>query len=703
MDAQCVWFLFQRAVETVLRFEVYLSRVQDLYPRKEARLLDFFRDRIKTVKEDLSDHIDRLPRHSIGGTVGEPHARIFASGYALSILTITTWIYELDYLPNQPPVPSGLYIFLGDLFPGCLKEDGRPTVVYHRTYDFEQRTWEPQAEKPGAPSLPVVLRMPYVEFRNPLMWVNLTHEMGHALQAGATSAPLFRDATPDEAKTVKNWASEFFADRVALNVAGSAYLSAFISWYVTRYPNQLTEPSKSHPAPTDRLMAMRNYLEAKELLGPGATFILRVFQQLSENLPQGKSPQPSLPRGMVVGDLATWADSQVEAFPNLMTFGNSERTASEGILESLRDNLVAPSRIPMPTEVGGASRFASVRQQLETEAFDTPERLYEAASQLQEEPNHACEITSAAWEYALTDSLDQFKSIFSRNDLKDGDKWTKYEEYVVAYQRRLRKSIEHAKVHSLWQGDPSDQPHRAHIERPADSASSPSGAPRLRTPRNEPALLTEKQILSRLIRRDKSRIVVTPILDIRNQIQPSSLDLRLGTEFAVVRSPRIRCLDILQGDEKAAEADIVRYLERFHISPEEEFVLHPHDFALGCTLEYIRLPFDIAARLEGKSTWGRLGLQIHSTAGFVDPGFEGALTFELQNVGRVPIPLYPAMRVAQICFYEVEESSISYMKKALTSYGGDPGLVTSKYFRLPDLDNLKRIRDKSKPTHPRSG
>ncbi len=203
-------------------------------------------------------------------------------------------------------------------------------------------------------------------------------------------------------------------------------------------------------------------------------------------------------------------------------------------------------------------------------------------------------------------------------------------------------------------------------------------------------LLSELELLRRLCTPDpEKRLVITPIINVQQQIQSTSVDLRLGTEFRVIRNARYPFLDLLKTAEIARE-ELVDYIEEIRIPFYESLVLHPNEFALGCTLEYLRLPNDLAGRLEGKSTWGRVGLQVHSTAGFVDPGFEGALTFELQNVGKVPIPLYPGLRVAQVCFYECTPSALPYGQKAYSNYAGRVGVLNSKYFALPEL---KRIRE----------
>jgi len=115
------------------------------------------------------------------------------------------------------------------------------------------------------------------------------------------------------------------------------------------------------------------------------------------------------------------------------------------------------------------------------------------------------------------------------------------------------------------------------------------------------------------------------------------------------------------------------YSEVVHVQLMEPFILHPNDFVLASTLEYIILPPHITGRLEGRSTWGRTGLQVHSTAGFIDPGFEGSLTYELHNMGKLPLPLYPGIRIGQICFHRMESAIEMYTQKEGSKYAKTTG------------------------------
>ncbi len=139
------------------------------------------------------------------------------------------------------------------------------------------------------------------------------------------------------------------------------------------------------------------------------------------------------------------------------------------------------------------------------------------------------------------------------------------------------------------------------------------------------------------------RIVIDPFDE--SMVQPSSVDLRCDRFFRVFENHRYPHID-----PKAPQEDLTTLVEA---SEDEPFILHPGEFVLGTTLEVIGLGDDIVARLEGKSSLGRLGLLIHSTAGFVDPGFKGQVTLELSNVANLPIAIYPGMAIGQVSFYEL--------------------------------------------------
>lgn len=172
---------------------------------------------------------------------------------------------------------------------------------------------------------------------------------------------------------------------------------------------------------------------------------------------------------------------------------------------------------------------------------------------------------------------------------------------------------------------------------------------------------------------ESGRIVVDP--HDPALMQPSSLDVRVDRLFRVFRNSRYPYIDVKQEQEELTEL--------VEVAEGEAFILHPGEFVLGSTLERVRLPDDLVARLEGKSSLGRLGLLIHSTAGFIDPGWDGHVTLELSNVANLPITIYPGMKIGQLSFVQLSEpAERPYGTEGIGSkYQGQRGPTPSRYWR----------------------
>lgn len=197
-------------------------------------------------------------------------------------------------------------------------------------------------------------------------------------------------------------------------------------------------------------------------------------------------------------------------------------------------------------------------------------------------------------------------------------------------------------------------------------------------------VLSDKQIARELI---LGKLKISPILNAKKQLGSSSIDIRLGTEFRYLKIKKQTHFD-LNKDIDDIRAQIEEYSEVVHVKPMEAFILHPGDFVLASTLEYLLIPNYLSARLEGRSTWGRVGLQIHSTAGFVDPGFQGRLTFELNNLGKLPLPLYPGIRIGQLSFHRMESASTLYTEKDGSKLSGLTGTKSSTFYADYDYQNI---------------
>ena len=168
------------------------------------------------------------------------------------------------------------------------------------------------------------------------------------------------------------------------------------------------------------------------------------------------------------------------------------------------------------------------------------------------------------------------------------------------------------------------------------------------------------------------RIVIEPFDD--HSVQPSSIDVRISNLFRVFRNYTARVIDV--------KHDMTTLTEPIEIAPEGVFMLHPGEFVLGSTLERIGVPDDLVGRIEGKSSLGRLGLIIHSTAGFIDAGFDGHITLELTNIATLPITLYPGMKIGQVSFMQMTTPADQpYGKGAAGSkYQGQRGPTPSRYW-----------------------
>lgn len=183
-------------------------------------------------------------------------------------------------------------------------------------------------------------------------------------------------------------------------------------------------------------------------------------------------------------------------------------------------------------------------------------------------------------------------------------------------------------------------------------------------------VLSDRDIRAQL---NAGRLIVDPLAE--DALQPASIDIRLDREFRVFRNHRESFIDVRIPVDDLTELEVV--------ADDEAFVLHPGEFVLGSTLERVVIPDDLVARVEGKSSLGRLGLLVHATAGYVDPGWDGHLTMELSNVANLPITIYHAMKIGQISFMQLAEPARNpYGASGLGSkYQGQRGPTPSRYWQ----------------------
>ncbi len=194
-----------------------------------------------------------------------------------------------------------------------------------------------------------------------------------------------------------------------------------------------------------------------------------------------------------------------------------------------------------------------------------------------------------------------------------------------------------------------------------------------------PASVLSDGTIRRLV--EEGRIVIDPWDP--SLVQPASVDVKLGSSFRVFHNHRASAIDLRDPPRNLTE--------EIRVEEGEAFVIHPGEFCLATTHEWLELPGDIVSRVEGKSSLGRLGLIVHATAGFVDPGWKGALTLELNNLTRIPIKLWPGMLIAQLSFMTLDApAQRPYGSAGLGShYQGQSQATESRYGGAPEGDGVR--------------
>jgi dCTP deaminase len=210
---------------------------------------------------------------------------------------------------------------------------------------------------------------------------------------------------------------------------------------------------------------------------------------------------------------------------------------------------------------------------------------------------------------------------------------------------------------------------------------------------------SEKELKHRLSldATNPEKLVITPLINPSKQIEDGTIDLRLGTDFVVTKRSKFSSLNVL--DEKGSmDTRILEYQEKMYVKMGDELVLHPQQFALGTTFEYIKMPVDLIGYVLGRSSWGRLGLII-ATATVVHPSYAGIITLELTNLGDTPIKLYPGTRIAQLAFHKVsmtqEEKKLKLEKatREKTKYKASVNPVFSRIHQDEEWDMIKGIKE----------
>jgi len=211
-------------------------------------------------------------------------------------------------------------------------------------------------------------------------------------------------------------------------------------------------------------------------------------------------------------------------------------------------------------------------------------------------------------------------------------------------------------------------------------------------------MLSDRELIARI---EQGSIKIDPFLDPELQIQPASIDLRLGYEFLTFNWTQTALIDPMDPESFQGLTTLTK------LNDEQRFIVHPGEFVLGTTLERLNVPDDLVGQLDGRSSLGRLGIIIHSTAGFIDPGFIGNVTLEISNLGHIAVALYPGMRVCQLSFEQLTSDSLSpYARSRASKYQGqqlptisriydDPEFIVRRARKDAAMKQRVRVSDKS--------
>lgn len=636
----------------------------------------------------LHGGISEVPRHHFN------LARLALGQAATKVIRFEQY---LGLLPS-PTVPQAMQMALELSFP-TLFPQVCPVVLPLPDLDYYEFDLADIISKDDifanveVPPNSKIIRISIIDAFSPLSWSVMPHEFGHTLlqergakeniekliKADAILGRLCDDTYEMSGQLIRTGevfvahCIDLVADAIALRAFGPAAILALIRFELLTmsFEGRAPQATSRHASSLARIAFARTIL-GEEALTPftnllndykNAAQVLIDIHCNNQKITEAEKKYneiyyPVLSR--IARDVATQLCD--------MTFERKSMERADRLLSRLKRNL-PPSAIRYLSK-------AKIRPQFERAIYHRDiEEFKSCRDLLREKPALPLEVLASG--FLLRDQV--FAGLVRSTILSTGaPNWGEWLERLVVFlansDELLRSALETADIHSAIVGQAEFK-----LNYPRDVYSEPRArtnrhgiSGHIDTPHrsNHDNLLGDSEIVHRLLaRNDDRRIYVTPLIDPKKQVGPASLDLRFGAEAIIIRNSEITCIDLAK-DEKQFEKDVSLLTSRHRITPANPLVLHPGEFALARTLEYVRLPQDIAARLEGRSSIGRIGLLVHATAGFIDPGFSGFITYELYNCGKLPIKLYPGARIAQLCFFRSSGTIVSYSSKGESKYDG---------------------------------
>lgn len=535
--------------------------------------------------------------------------------------------------------------------------------------------------------------IPLIDLHNPCRWPSLTHELGHH-QKGVSPESLekeFQDflgeesaarllvgfakwlglTKPDERakRALGSWLLECFCDAYGASLVGySAWYSQLQAFFFTDgeylFTQRATKPA-SYPPAFFRLRVLDNVLKSR-------------YEYADPELHQKVRESVSVERELFLGIVRF-----VPSMNSRQKFDQLVGSLAPSFTEFLREKLRregAKTKEDIKFDVLDDLRTSLARGEPIPVARSGDTELHRRC--------RVTEILLAGWMNRNTAHLEEVLGVLKGASANDAKTTVfRIQALVERFDESLRRSIQVAEWVDLLKS--SSQTHSNSLDIRGEATETNSEPEKQLGKEDSPlsGLLVDREI--KLLLRAGGGLCVIPVIDEAQQIGSSSIDVRLGHNFEVFFANIHGPIDVCEPQQN----DESRYVEIDHL---DGIMLSPGQFVLAHTLEYIRLPPNLAAQLEGRSSFARMGIQIHMTAGFVDAGFEGSLTLEIANFGPAAVKLYPGMRIAQLRLFRVSSSERPYSKNSNIKYRGLLSQNKTRQFIDSEVDMIKNAIAKAR-------
>lgn len=526
------------------------------------------------------------------------------------------------------------------------------------------------------------ISMPLIDLHNPCRWPSLTHEMGHH-HSGDTAESLllkFKAMIGDEAFTrvlhgFGKW-QQFDDEKVMQRILSSWLMECYCDAFggiLLGYSSWFSQLQAFFFTEGDYLFTQR----ATNASYPPAFFRLRVLESVLKSRYEYVDANLHNKLSRAIGDELRLFKGIVGFIPSVDPWDKFDPVLANLVylfINFIRAQVVA---------YGAKTRANIAFEQLENlvVSLDAGEPIPVASSENQ--PGHRrcalAEILLAGWLTRNSSHAAKICEELIRIPKDDASSAVRRAQLIVErFDESLKRSVQVAEWVDLLQETAGTRAYEGREKIAPESM--------VRETLIEPCLLVDREIKVLL---QTNVLKIIPLINESQQIGANSVDVRLGHNFEIFFSNINGPLDVCDASANESNELDSRYFEVDHL---EGIVLSPGQFMLAHTLEYIRLPHNLAAQIDGRSSFARLGIQVHMTAGFVDAGFQGSLTLEIANIGAQAVKLYPGMRIGQLRFFSVSRPDKSYTELPNIKYRGLLSHNKTRQSNDAEVDVIRRAR-----------